>query len=109
MDYFESNYIGEFRRNRRLPPRFPHAKWNVNNLVLDDLPRTNNDLEGWLNRFSTYFNEYPVHIWKFIEGLKNESALNHHTISQVLAGAPFPPQRRLYRDINQRIQVLVAG
>ena len=109
MDYFESNYIGELRRNRRLPPRFPHAMWNVNNRVLDDLPRTNNDLEGWHNRFSTSFNEYHAHIWKFIEGLKKYSALNNHTIAQVLAGAPIPPQRRLYRDINQRIQALVAG
>ena len=67
---------------------------NVNNRVLDDLPRTNNDLEGWHSRFSTSLNEYHAHIWKFIEGLEKDSAFNHHTIAQVLAGAPIPPQRR---------------
>ena len=49
LDYFESNYIGELPRNRRLPPRLPHTMWNVNNCVLDDLLRTNNDLEDWHN------------------------------------------------------------
>ena len=29
LDYFENNYIGEFRRGRRRPPRFPHAMWNI--------------------------------------------------------------------------------
>ena len=28
MDYFESNYIGDLRRNKRLPPKFPHEMWS---------------------------------------------------------------------------------
>ena len=30
LDHFETNYIGELRRGRRLPPRFPHVMWNMN-------------------------------------------------------------------------------
>ena len=44
LDYFETNYIGELRRGRRLPPMFPHAMWNMNLKVQNDLPRTNNGL-----------------------------------------------------------------
>ena len=51
LDYFESTYIGEMRRGRRLPPRFSHAMWNMNLRIQQDLLRTNNDLEGWHNRF----------------------------------------------------------
>ena len=29
LDYFETNYNGEQRRGRRLPPRYPHEMWNV--------------------------------------------------------------------------------
>ena len=29
LDYFESNYIGELRRGRRLAPKLPHAMWNM--------------------------------------------------------------------------------
>ena len=52
LDYFETNYVGELRRGRRLEPRFPHAMWNMNARVLNNIARTNNDLEGWHNRFS---------------------------------------------------------
>lgn len=55
LDYLETNYIGELRRGRRLPPRFPHEMWNSNVRVQENLPRTNNDLEGWHNRFSGFF------------------------------------------------------
>ena len=48
LDYFESN-IGELRRGRRLVPRFPHTMWNMSLRVQNELPRTNNDLEGWHN------------------------------------------------------------
>ena len=46
LDYFEVNYIGELRRMRRRNPLFAHDLWNVNRRVEDDLPRTNNMLEG---------------------------------------------------------------
>ena len=42
-------------------------------------------------------------IWKFIDGLKGDSALD-----QQVAGVPNPPQRPLYREVNQQIQTLVA-
>ena len=46
LGYFESNYIGELRRGRRLAPRFPHAMWNMSLRVQNELPRTSNDLKG---------------------------------------------------------------
>ena len=81
----------------------------MNLRVQNGLPRTNNDLEGWHNRFSGYFQQRHAHIWKFIQGLKSDSAMNHHSMAQILVGAPNPPQRRVYADINTRIQALVNG
>ena len=46
LDYFEVNYIGELRRARRRDPLFAHELWNIYRRVEDDLPRTNNMLEG---------------------------------------------------------------
>ena len=109
LDYFESTYIDEMRRGRRLPPRFPHAMWNMNMRIQQDLPRTNNDLEGWHNRFSGSLRELHSHIWKFVEGLQAYSSLNHHRMTQLLAGAPNPPQRRVYHGITERILLLVHG
>ena len=51
LDYFERNYIGEFQCGRRLEPRYPHTLWNVNLRVHENLPQTNNNLEGWIIDF----------------------------------------------------------
>ena len=51
LDYFERNYIGELQCGRRLEPRYPHTLWNVNLRVHENLPRTNNNLEGWIIDF----------------------------------------------------------
>ena len=86
-----------------------YVGYDMNMRIQQDLPRTNNDLEGWHNRFSGSFRERHSHIWKFVEGLQADSSLNHHTVAQLLAGAPNPPQRRVYHDITERILRLVHG
>ena len=81
----------------------------MNLRVQNDLPRTNNDLEGWHNRFAGAFKQRHAHIWKFIEGLQNDSALNHHSMAQLLAWSAAQPQKRIYSDITEPIQTLVNG
>ena len=51
-DYFDDNYIGACRGNRRLKPKFDIADWNVFNRVLSGEPRTNNALEAWNSCFN---------------------------------------------------------
>ena len=109
LDYFETNYIGEQRRGRRLRPRFAHDMWNVHGRVENDLPRTNNHLEGWHNRFNAFLSTRHADIWKFIQALKQDSALHDHTRAQVLIGANPPRQRLAYRRINERLQTLVEN
>ena len=92
LDYFETNYIGKIRRGRRLEPRYPHTLWNMKLRVYKNLPRTNNDLEGWHNRLSSSFRHRHTHVWTFIHGLKQDSSLNHLLMPQMIAGAPYPPQ-----------------
>ena len=47
IDYFEKNYIGVAHRRGRRPPRFPLELWNVNDRVEEEIPRTNNHVEGY--------------------------------------------------------------
>ena len=81
----------------------------MNGRVQDDLPRTNNDLEGWHHRFAGAFTNRHANMWTFISALKDDSTLNHHRIMEVLIGAPLQPQRQTYQQINQRIRTLVAN
>ena len=47
LDYFEDNYIGRQRRGRpRQVPMFPMDIWNMHDRTQEELPRTNNYVEG---------------------------------------------------------------
>ena len=76
---------------------FPHELWNMNIRVQEDLPRKNNELEGWHTCFS------------IIEKLRWDSSLNHLKMAHGTAGAPNLPQRRIYREINESLRTLVDG
>ena len=80
--------------------------WNRSLKVKNELPRTNNDLEGWHNRFDASFQQRHAHIWKFIEGLQHDSTLNHHSITQIMAGTVVS-LRRTYHAIIECIHLLV--
>ena len=85
---------------------FPHAMWNMNLRVQNDLPRTNNDLEGWHNRFAGAFQQRHAH------SLKGCKTIQRGIITQLpklLAWAAAQTQRRIYSDITERIQTLGNG
>ena len=109
LDYFETNYVGELRRGRRLPPLFPYELWNMHDRVRNGLPRTNNNLEEWHNSFSAHLNRPHPSIWSLIDVLKLDSSNSRIVLAQMLAGAATPPQKRVYRDVNQRTENLVQG
>ena len=47
LDYYEDTYIGRQRRGRpRATPMFAMDVWNMHDRTRDELPRTNNHIEG---------------------------------------------------------------
>ena len=109
LDYFETNYVGELRRGRRNPPLFAHEMWNMNGRVAGNLPRTNNYVEGWHNRFRGMVNHVHPNIWKFLEMVRREATHNEMVMAQILGGANPPPQKRADRDVTIRIQNLIQN
>lgn len=107
LNYFEDTYIGRVRRNRRGRPLFPINTWNMFNRTNDELPRTNNNVEGWHRRFSLQVSSCHPTIWKFIDLLKEEENFVRVEIVQQLVGHAPQAQRRRYRDCNQRILTIV--
>ena len=51
LSYFEATWIGVVQRGRRRRPLFSVSLWNVHGRVEQDLPRTNNSIEGWHHSF----------------------------------------------------------
>lgn len=81
FDYFERTYIGRTDRNK--PPTFPIKVWNCYNAVKNDLPRTNNNVEGWHRAFSSSIGSQP-NVWKFIQQIESENCNSMLILNQVL-------------------------
>ena len=108
IDCFEDTYIARLRNGgHRRVPLFELGLWNMYNQTLDDLPRTNNAVEGWHRSFQANVGAYHPNFWKFIDILKCEQNLTQVNIAQARAGHQPEPQRRRYLDINQRIKNIV--
>ena len=71
--YFDLTYMGVVRgrgaRQRRDPPIFPLAIWNISERFLQDLPRTNNAAEGFHSaiKHSTVGAQLNIEIYKDTE------------------------------------------
>jgi len=108
IDYFEDTYIGRFRRNApRAQPMFSVFMWNMFNRTHQEIPRTNNHIEGWHRGFQGICMAYHPRFWKFLDCLKKEQSINRVNIIQAVAGHPPPPQKRRYTNCNGRILVIV--
>jgi hypothetical protein len=108
INYFEDNWIGRpARRGGRSAPLFALALWNCFDAVLQDLPKTNNSVEGWHRGFSELIGANHPTIWKFIDALKTEQNVNEMKIEQYISGQQPNPSRRVYRDTAERIKSIV--
>ena len=55
LDYFESTYIGRYRRNApRAVPMFQIGMWNMFHRTHQEMPRTNNHIEGGIEGSKGY-------------------------------------------------------
>ena len=85
LEYFEDTYIGRYRRNApRRPPHFSIELWNMYHRTKDELPRTNNSIEGWHSGFQANISCLHTTIWKFIDLLKKSQSLNRVKFFQAM-------------------------
>jgi hypothetical protein len=81
--------------------RIPVPMWNVYRAKL----RTNNDLEGWHNRFSNLVLKHYPNIWHFILFLNAEHDATFVTTPQLLAGQAiqrrFAPQEAIEKRLRK--------
>lgn len=116
VDYFDPTYVtGRYRkliRNgnnvlRRTPPRFIPADWNVHEATINNEQRTNNQCEGWNNRFSHLVGHQHPHIWKLIKCLRMEERAASASVDQQEIGN-FQPRkrRRVFVTLQNQLQNL---
>jgi hypothetical protein len=94
---FEDTYIDRPGRHQRRDPRFSHDMWNVYQRTLQELPRTNNNIEEWHRGFQSLIGSCHPNTWTFLGKLIRQQSLHHIQLTQILAGDVIP-QRKKYQD-----------
>ena len=109
LTYFEKVWIGEVKRGRRRSPLFQQSLWNVHLRVKDNLPRTNNSLEGWHRGFDMRIAITHPTKQKLIYKIRKEQDQNELLLEQLLAGMTIRPRSKKYELINIRIISIVEN
>lgn len=119
VKYFEVTYIGfttvaQTGRGRRArtttvhhSPTFPPGQWSVYQRVVDEEPRTNNQLEGWHRRFSGIVGKAHPNVHELLQRLREEQSHTEIVISQLVAGQAPKSSRAKYQSLNKRIKRIV--
>ena len=72
-----------------------------------EMPRTNDNIEGWNRRFESNLTVAHPGFCKFFNALKREENLSRIDILQADGGHQPPAQRQTYVDCNARIIIIV--
>ena len=85
--YFEDNYIGKRLpdQSRWIPP-FQIIIWNMDSRKLNNMPRTNNSVEGWYNAFKSGICHAHPSLAKLLTFLRREQALQEAIYTKWEAG-----------------------
>lgn len=104
--YFESTWLGIVQRGRRRRPIFDVDVWSVHTRVHDNLPRTNNSLEGWHQAFKNRLNVTHPTMPKLLKVIRSEQASNEMLIEQASIGIDISRPNKKYDAINDRIKTI---
>ncbi|KAL8604295.1 hypothetical protein ACOMHN_023665 [Nucella lapillus] len=107
LAYFESTWLGIVQRGHRRRPKFDVAMWNVYNRVGDNLPRTNNSVEGWHCAFDQRMSVTHPTLGRLVIKLRKEQARTELMLEQRAMGVRMRKNKQ-YEVVNTRLQALVA-
>jgi hypothetical protein len=107
-DYWEDNYVGRQRRNRRGNPRFPISLWNMHNHLNDSVPHTNNSVEAWHQSFQQTVDCHYPSVYKLVDDFRKEQDPVEIMIERYRAGFRQPEaSKSKYVRLNRRLLALV--
>ena len=117
LKYFDVTYVtGIYKRNHnehngRIPlkikPVYPPETWNVWEVTLTGEDRTNNQTEGWKNRFKNLARHYQLSVYLLIEKMQQEVTLDKMKLQQISAGISLRRKKRtLYESAQKRLHNL---
>lgn len=106
LTYFQNTYIGSVIGRRERPPRFPIAQWSQYLATINDLPRTNNDVEGWHRGFQFLFSNYDANanLWHLLRAFRTDEANTRELVARLRTEGDVEPPSKKYASYSARIK-----
>ena len=101
--YFEDTWIGRPRgAGERRAPRFSLSLWNVYDVTIEGVGRTNNKVEGFHRGFKVSLGATHPTMYKLVEKLRVEQGKTEFIVENTLAHG-CPASKRVYMDRDARL------
>ncbi|CAF0977838.1 unnamed protein product [Didymodactylos carnosus] len=94
-------------RSGRKRPQFVHQLWNIYERVVDDLPRSNNSVEGWHSAFANRVSISHPTLAKLADKIRREQSKFEIDIAQTRQGHEPKPKKASCRKRDDQIKRLV--
>ena len=100
--YFQKIYVGQ----NLIRERFDRASWNMYERLKDNLPRTNNSVEGFHSAFAKNITYHPT-LTKLSARYRSFQHKKGNEREQHKAGIKQPHSRKKYQKITERLKTQV--
>ena len=103
--YFQKTYIGELDTiGRQKKPLYPIDEWNVYQRTKDNMPRTNNAVEGWHSGLTKLVAQSKPSLIKFYSKLQEEDMWIRNRFREIGSGQ-FRPKSRCLNSAKHAFQI----
>ena len=88
LSYIEEYYIGVLDKTNQIrkKPAFPIETWNIHDRILNNKPRSSNNVERWNKQIQNDSGDHHLAVCTLIENLRLEQGLTESTIVQINSG-----------------------
>ncbi|CAF1091814.1 unnamed protein product [Rotaria sordida] len=106
LNYFERVWVGQKkgRGSRRGKPKFSIQLWNIYERVIQDLPRSNNAIEGWHHAFNNRVSIKHPSITKLAKCILREQSRFEIDIERLRAGEQPKKKKKVYENLDARLK-----
>ena len=110
FNYFEDTYIGRLTSQGRQKPKFDMEQWSCHQRVKNDLPRTNNAVEGWNSNFVKLVNSKHPSFPKLIEKFQDEQKNAEILLEKMCAGQKLArPKKAKYQKLDKNLITMIKS
>lgn len=111
-DEFNAYYISGRRatgRRAATQPRYPPALWNQYNTAINKSCRTNNNSEGWHNRFQLVVSKHHPDLYTFIKEIQKEQGFTEICVTELAMGkrVKAAPTKK-WADLQGRLESIAS-